>query len=115
MADRWQIKKSKNIKTELNERQQKAIDFLLEYGKITNEEYGEINSDIMRNTASNDLKRRVNNTDQGNRIGPDLVELVIKNALRLSQKIGLRYLTVDAYFQNKWFMININLKYFQTK
>jgi hypothetical protein len=39
LADRWQIKKSKNIKTELNERQQKAIGYLLEYGKITNEEY----------------------------------------------------------------------------
>jgi hypothetical protein len=49
---------------------------------------------------------------QGNRIGPDLVELVIKNALRLSQKIGLRYITVDAYFQNKWLYDKYQFKVF---
>ncbi len=47
-------------KTELNERQQKAIDYLLEYGKITNEEYRFINDDIMRNTALKDLKELIN-------------------------------------------------------
>ena len=49
-----------STKTELNERQQKAIDYLLEYGKITNEEYRFINADIMRNTALKDLKELIN-------------------------------------------------------
>lgn len=39
---------------------------------------------------------------QGNRIGPELVELTILNAKELSEKIGLRFITVDAYFKNKW-------------
>lgn len=39
---------------------------------------------------------------KGNRIGPELVELTIANAKELSEKIGLRFITVDAYFKNKW-------------
>lgn len=38
----------------------------------------------------------------GNRIGPELVELTIANAKELSKKIGMRFITVDAYFKNKW-------------
>lgn len=43
-------------KGELNERQQKAIDYLKEHGKITNKEYLQINPGIKRHTALKDLK-----------------------------------------------------------
>jgi hypothetical protein len=49
---------------------------------------------------------------QGNKIGHNLVELVIKNALKLSLKIGLRYITVDAYFQNRWLYNKYQFKVF---
>lgn len=38
----------------------------------------------------------------GNRIGPELVELVISTALELSKTIGLRFITVDAYCNARW-------------
>ncbi len=43
-------------KSEISERQQKAIDYLLKNGRITNEEYRQINPKIGRYTALNDLK-----------------------------------------------------------
>ncbi|HJH28249.1 MAG TPA: hypothetical protein C5S51_00910 [Methanosarcinaceae archaeon] len=43
------------VLNELNERQQNAIEFLLEHKKITNREYREINPDISERTALNDL------------------------------------------------------------
>jgi GNAT superfamily N-acetyltransferase len=39
---------------------------------------------------------------EGNRIGPGLVELTIANARYLSKIVGVRFITVDAYFMNKW-------------
>lgn len=47
---------TESMKGKLNERQQRAIDYLLEHGKITNKEYLEINPDIKRHTARTDLK-----------------------------------------------------------
>lgn len=38
----------------------------------------------------------------GNKIGHKLVELIIKNALALSGKVGLRYITVNDYCLTKW-------------
>lgn len=43
-------------KSEIGERQQKAIDYLLKNDRITNEEYRQINPKIGRHTALNDLK-----------------------------------------------------------
>ncbi|NYB52070.1 MAG: putative DNA binding domain-containing protein [Methanobacteriaceae archaeon] len=43
-------------KSEIGERQKKAIDYLLKNGRITNEEYRRINPDIGRYTALKDLK-----------------------------------------------------------
>ena len=47
------------ILNELNERQQNAIEYLLEHTKITNREYREINPDISERTALNDLNELV--------------------------------------------------------
>jgi ATP-dependent DNA helicase RecG len=47
------------ILNELNERQQKAIKYLLKHKKITNREYREINLDISDRTALNDLNELV--------------------------------------------------------
>lgn len=43
-------------KSELSTRQQRAIDYLLKHGKITNSQYREINPEIKERTALNDLK-----------------------------------------------------------
>lgn len=45
-------------KAKLNERQKKAIDYLIEQDKITNEQYRKLNN-VQRNTASKDLKSLV--------------------------------------------------------
>lgn len=47
------------VLNELNERQQNAIEYLLEHKKITNREYREINPDISERTALNDLNELV--------------------------------------------------------
>ncbi|MBZ2166125.1 putative DNA binding domain-containing protein [Methanobacterium sp. VT] len=47
------------ILKELNRRQKKAIDYLLEKGSITNKEYRTINPEISRRTALNDLRKMV--------------------------------------------------------
>ena len=47
------------ILDKLNERQRKAIDYLLEKGSITNNEYRTLNPDISRSTALTDLNRLV--------------------------------------------------------
>jgi len=44
---------------ELNERQQKAIEYLLKYKRITNTEYREVNLNISDRTALNDLNELV--------------------------------------------------------
>jgi len=44
---------------ELNIRQRKAVNYLIEHGKITNKEYRELNPEISSNTALNDLKQLV--------------------------------------------------------
>lgn len=54
----------------------------------------------------------VDNNYKGNRIGPTLVELTLKNAGYLSNKIGLRFVTVDAYFKNKWLYDKYDFKIF---
>jgi len=46
-------------KSELSIRQQRAIDYLLKHGKITNSQYREINPEIKERTALNDLKELV--------------------------------------------------------
>lgn len=38
---------------------------------------------------------------QSNGIGTHLVSLIIRQALELSERVGLRFITVDAYFQSK--------------
>jgi ATP-dependent DNA helicase RecG len=48
------------ILSTLNERQRKAIDYLVEYGKITNREYREVNPNISSDMALKDLKKLVN-------------------------------------------------------
>ncbi|MEN4017033.1 MAG: hypothetical protein PQ975_00980 [Methanobacterium sp.] len=50
---------SDEILNTLNERQRKAINYLIEYGKITNKEYRELNPEISSNTALIDLKQLV--------------------------------------------------------
>ena len=45
-----------NILNEEQQRQQKAIEYLLAHEKITNKEYRELNPGIDRNTATNELK-----------------------------------------------------------
>lgn len=55
----------------------------------------------------------VDNEFKGNRIGPNLVELTIKNARNLSNRIGLRFITVDAYFQKKWVYEKYKFKIFR--
>lgn len=52
----WQKSSKKN----LNERQEKAIDYLLIHEKITNSEYRSLNPEITRQTATKDLKDLVN-------------------------------------------------------
>lgn len=56
------IKKYKvsTLKIDMNERQQKAVDYLLTHRKITNKEYRQLNPDITRHTATKDLKDMVN-------------------------------------------------------
>jgi len=44
----------------LNERQRKAIEYLIKHGKITNSEYREINPNISPDMALKDLKKLVN-------------------------------------------------------
>jgi ATP-dependent DNA helicase RecG len=44
------------MKCELSLRQQRAMDYLLKHGKITNKEYREINPDIKERAALNALK-----------------------------------------------------------
>ncbi|MEN6552146.1 MAG: hypothetical protein ABFC34_04570 [Methanobacterium sp.] len=46
-------------KSELSTRQQRAIDYLLKHGKITNSQYREINPEIKEDAALNDLKALV--------------------------------------------------------
>ena len=46
------------LKLGLNERQLKAVEVVMEYGKINNSKYREING-IARNTASRDLQELV--------------------------------------------------------
>jgi len=50
---------SEEILNELNERQKKAIEYLLKYKKITNTEYREVNLNISDRTALNDLNELV--------------------------------------------------------
>jgi ATP-dependent DNA helicase RecG len=51
---------TQSMKKDLNRRQQIAIDYLLEEGNsITNMEYRQLNPDIKRATALNDLKELV--------------------------------------------------------
>lgn len=50
---------TEEILNELNERQRKAIEYLLRRKKITNKEYREINPDISDRTALNDLNELV--------------------------------------------------------
>lgn len=53
---------------------------------------------------------------QGNRIGPNLVETVIQNAMRLSEKIGLRFVSVDAYYHSsKWLYDKYDFKLFPSE
>ncbi|UTB32315.1 MAG: helix-turn-helix domain-containing protein [Methanobacterium sp. ERen5] len=47
-------------KNNISERQQKAVDYLLVHEKITNNEYRQLNPEIKRDTATNDLKDLVN-------------------------------------------------------
>ena len=49
---------------------------------------------------------------KGNHIGPYILEIVIQNAMNLSKKIGLRYISVDAYFTAKWLYDKYNFKLF---
>jgi len=44
------------MKRELNLREQKAMDYLLRHGKITNMEYRELNPEIKKSAAFNELK-----------------------------------------------------------
>lgn len=44
------------MKRELNLREQKAMDYLLMHGKITNMEYRELNPEIKKSAAFNELK-----------------------------------------------------------
>lgn len=53
-------KLTQSMKGELSLRQQKAMDYLLEHGKITNREYRKINPEIKEDAALNDLKDLVN-------------------------------------------------------
>jgi ATP-dependent DNA helicase RecG len=48
------------VKINISERQQKAVDYLLVHKKITNKEYRQLNPEIKRDTATNDLKDLVN-------------------------------------------------------
>jgi ATP-dependent DNA helicase RecG len=48
------------LKTKFNERQQKAINYLLTHNKITNREYRQLNPEIKRDTAKKDLKDLIN-------------------------------------------------------
>ena len=48
------------LKNNISERQQKAVDYLLVHKKITNNEYRQLNPEIKRDTATNDLKDLVN-------------------------------------------------------
>ena len=50
---------TEEILNELNNRQRKAIEYLLKYRKITNKEYREINPDISDRTALNDLNELI--------------------------------------------------------
>ncbi len=50
---------SEEILHELNERQKKAIEYLLKYKKITNTDYRELNLNISDRTALNDLNELV--------------------------------------------------------
>ncbi len=50
---------TEEILNELNERQRKAIEYLLKHKKITNREYREVNPDISDRTALNDLNELV--------------------------------------------------------
>jgi len=50
---------SEEFLKELNERQRKAIEYLLKHKKITNKEYRELNPDISDRTALNDLNELV--------------------------------------------------------
>jgi ATP-dependent DNA helicase RecG len=51
---------TESVKSELNKRQQKAIDYLLkEENKITNMKYRQLNPEIKRDTAKKDLKALV--------------------------------------------------------
>lgn len=52
-------KYTESMKRELSLRQQKAMDYLVKQGKITNREYREINPEIKERTALNDLKELV--------------------------------------------------------
>lgn len=49
---------------------------------------------------------------KGNHIGHYLVETVIQNSYNMSKKVGIRYVSVDAYVSAKWLYDKYNFKLF---